>query len=498
LQSLAAKREPDTPIQASHRALQAHSILHKLASHDPATRRFEPAAQHFDSVMVAWSRSHHPNAAQYCQQVFERLVELADQANSRGYERVGASDTWMKPTSFHYNTLITTWGLSRSPGAFQNVLTLFQRMKQSGVKLELSSYTAVLFALSRSQSVESAQMADTILTEMEKKSRHPEEGDQSGTEPTVNCYNSLLYAWCHSGAKDAHTRCEVAFRRLMAAYEESGWNPALRPDSTSYVTLIDSFVNKQSLSDEAGAVPAAVRAEEILNQMEALAAEGLSDPPDAKVYTTVMKAHWKSGQSDAALKVEEIVKRMKIAYEAGNTAAKPDVQAMTVLIRTWAKSDAPDKAKIAWEIHKEMRDAFENGDTDMQPNSYSLSAVLNACAFTNTRDQRIRSEAVKVALMAMNELDNGINEGLNEHSFQNMFQVLVSQIDDLKERTRFASVIFQQCCQAGYVSRWTLLSLKKHVPALYRKLPASPDKALNLPEQWTRHVAKADRHDAFS
>jgi hypothetical protein len=230
--------------------------------------------------------------------------------------------------------------------------------------------------------------------------------------------------------------------------------------------------------------------------MEAQAAKGFSEYPDAKIYTAVMKAYWKSDQPDAALRVEEIVRRMKQAYEAGNAGAKPDAHAMTVLLQTWAKSMDPNKAVIAWNIHNEMKESFEMGNIDMQPNAYSLSAVLNACAHTKSDNPQTKAEAVKVALMAMNELDSGINDGLNEFTFRNMFQVIVSQIDDLKERTRYASVIFQRCCQAGYVNRRTLLSLKDHVPTLYRKLPSSPDKKLNLPEQWTRHVAKRERPDA--
>lgn len=549
LQSLAAKREPDTPIQASHRAERAHAILKKLISHDPATRKFVPSAQHYASVMVAWSRSYHPKAAIHCQQVFDRLLQEAahPKANVQGrvqqqqqqqraatvtthesspfsgtrwsdrtrggsksgvsrisrngnhqYSIDDADDDALVPTTVHYTALITTWGFSRLPGAMLHVLTVFQQMKKSGIKLDLSSYTAVLFALSRSQSVESAVEADKILTEMEDSSRYQqreERNDQSYIEPTLACYNSLLYAWCRSGAPDASERCEAVFRRLMAAYERSGWDHSLRPDSTSYVTLIDSISNQYYKAGASSAFPAD-RAEEILHEMEVRAEKGLSAPPDAKVYTAVMKAHWKSGHSDAALKVEAILRRMKESYEAGNIAAKPDAHAMTVLLQTWAKSDVPNKATIAWEIYKEMRNAYENGDIDMQPNAYSLSAVLNACAYTDTLAPHTKAEAVKVALMTMNELDNSVDEGLNAYAFRNMFQVIVNQIDDMKERTRFAGVIFQRCCQAGYVNKWTLQSLKKHVPALYEKLPAKNDNKLNLPEQWSRHVTKAERYDA--
>lgn len=553
-QSLAAKRQPDAPMKAQERAKQAHSLLNKLVTYNPAARKFEPMAEHFASVMIAWSRSYHPNAAPYCQQVFGWMLEEANRANQGGAS-VGSTSNIAPiiPSAIHYTALITTWGFSRLPGSMQHVLEIFNQMRTSGIKLDIKSYTSVLFALSRSQSVEGAQEAERILNSLEEKEvneatrrrgaigkttddskpdnarsmsrsepthersrppsdisrnqrdnrsrqpniiRHVDEADPSFVvEPTLACYNSVMYAWCHSGVQDAPARCEAVFRRLMAVYEKSGWDPALRPDSTSFVTLIDSIVNKQLKTEEASPVPSA-RAEEILFQMEAQAAKGLADFPDAKVYTAVMKAHWKSGQTDAALKVEIIIRRMKEAYEAGSTAAKPDAHAMTVLLQTWAKSDAPNKATIAWEIHKEMRNAYEHGDIDMRPNAYSLSAVLNACAFTNTHDQRTRSDAVKIALMTMNELDNGVSEGLNEFTFRNMFQVIVNQIDDLQERTRFAGVIFQRCCQAGYVSRGTLMSLKKNVPSLYQKLPASPDKKLELPEQWTRHVAKDSRHDA--
>jgi hypothetical protein len=355
-------------------------------------------------------------------------------------------------------------------------------MKSANVKLDVASYAAVLFALSKS--VEGATRAEELLMQMRSEAASGQYG--ASLIPTLFCYNALIYAWCYSGDPRAWERCEVVFDQLQAAYENSGWDPQLRPDASSYSLLIESLL--QSNLPNAGQ-----RAEAILDRMEDRAAKGQCEQPNVKVFTSVMKVYWKCDDSpDAARKIELIMSRMRQAYRAGNAAAKPDANATTVLLHAWAKSNDPNKASKCWSIIEEMRAAYENGQVDMQPTAYSFSAVLNACAFTNVHDKAIKDRAVKVALMAINELDNKdrIRGGLNEYTFRNMFQVIARQIDDLKERKTIASVIFERCCQEGYVGPWTIRLLKENVPELYRKLLFDGSKKLKLPSLWTRRVNK--------
>jgi hypothetical protein len=382
-------------------------------------------------------------------------------------------------------------------------------MKRSDMPVDRKTHATVLFALSRTRMVAGAQLAEQLLDQLEADAENAIGGTESVTPGaehenaieeeeilhlTVDCYKSVMYAWAHCGLPDSYEPCSKVFQRLMTAYEKSGWKKDYRPDSATYAILIDSIVSENKVPSK----DIATQAESILKEMESQVAAGRCEPPNALLYTSVMKAYWKSQQPDSALKVEDLIRRMKQSYEAGNAAAKPDAHAMTILIQTWARSDAPNKATIVWEICKEMQAAFNSGDLNMRPNQYTLCAVLNACAFTNSPDASVKSEAVKIALMALNELDKGTDGGLNDFAFRYMFQVIANQIDDISDRTLHAKVIFERCCQAGFLSAFTLNILKDRVPGLFYRLPRGADRKPVIPTQWSRNTSEYEKKDPVS
>ena len=505
-----AKRGTDQEFQdkaqkedkARQRAQQAHSTLSKLFGYDPNLRKFEPTSEHFLAVMLAWSRSYDYNAAIYCQQIFDRMVLESERIRSIYGPledlRDSTLDTFV-PTAEHYRPLLTCWGYSRLPEATKRILHIYQEMKRAGFSFDQRTYSTIVFALSRTKRVDGAEHAEQILDELENK------GFTSTTTNTLNedfdtpltelqlipsIYRSCMHAWCYCGAPDAHKRCALIFRRLLNAYEKSGWDISLRPDSAVYAILIDSMTLDSSIVDKRDV---AVQAEKILEQMEAQAAAGIAVSPSVRVYTAVMKAHCKSGDPDAALKVEELIRRMKVAYETGNIHAKPDSHAMTLLLQSWGRSNVPNKAAIAWGIHKQMEEAYDRGDLDMRPTPYSLGAILSACAYTNTTETEIKNDTVKIALMTLNELDKITDGALSDFAFRHTFQVITSQIDNKAERAMHARVVFQRCCEAGFVSDSTIEMLRKDVPSLYFKLPKSSDEKLLVPKSWSRNIQRMAR-----
>jgi hypothetical protein len=276
----------------------------------------------------------------------------------------------------------------------------------------------------------------------------------------------------------------------MTAYKNSDWNIALRPDSAAYGIVIESMsMDRYNNADKSNV---AEQAEKLLDEMETQAAAGFAEVPNVRVYTAVMKAHYKSGDPDAPLKVENLLRRMKASYETGNVYAKPDGHTMTLLLQTWGKSNVPNRAAIAWSIHKQMQEAYDRGDLAMRPNPYSLGAILTACATIKSNEKLVQDETVKIALMALNELDKVTDGSLSDFAFRLVFQVITNHIDDKAERLLHARVILQRCCEAGFVNEWIIDTLKKHVPSLYYQLPKGSDQTLNLPQSWSRNVRHRD------
>ena len=500
--------------QARQRAQQAHSTLSKLFEYDPSLRKFEPTSEHFLAVMLTWARSYDYNAAIYCQQVFDRMVLESERVRSiyGPLEDMQDSsiDTFI-PTAAHYRPLLTCWGYSKLPEATKRILHIYEEMKARGFSFDHKAYLSVVFALSRTKSVEGAEHAEQILDELENKevSFIDEFGEQnifidtehdnhyetsSEFQLRASLYRSCMYAWCYCGAPNAHKRCAQIFRRLLTAYEKSGWDVSLRPDSSVYATLIDSLTLDSSITDKR---EAAEQAEKILEQMEAQAAAGIAVSPNVRVYTAVMKAHCKSGDPDAPLKVEELVRRMKAAYETGNMYAKPDGHAMTLLLQSWGRSNVPNKAAITWGIHQQMQEAYDRGDLAMRPNPYSLGAILAACAHTKSTEIETKNETVKIALLVLNELDQVTNGCLNAFAFRNIFQVITNQIENKSDRAMHAQVVFQRCCEAGFVSDWIVETLRRDVPSLYFQLPKNSENKLIIPKSWSRNVEQFDMKHLF-
>lgn len=463
-----SSRSPDA-------AMQAHSIWKKLVNADESQQHVHPHRQHYGWVMVAWSKSRNKHAVKYCQEVFDRLEEEA---------RVNPK---MTPDVVHYSALITTLGWSRDPGAVKKVLSIFLEMKAAGIEPDLAAYSAVLATLSRIKSVEGAERAQSILNELEELSTT--EGKEH-LRPNIQCYTSAIFAWARSGSPDASIQSGRLYGQLREAYERSNQHPALLPNNVVFRALVEAELRS-------GRRDAGDRAITLLDRVEKFASEGSAEYPDSQVYTKVMQAcSWKSKGPKTVAQTEAVFERMKEAYRAGNSAAKPDTHSMIALMQAWANSNAPDKATHTWNMLSDMCDAYQQGDLDMQPTVHAFAAVLNACAFTSSRDPRLRQEAIEIAWKTMNELDESV-DGPNEVTFRDLFRVIGSLVDDMPERTRMASTIFQRCCQEGCVSPWVISTIRRSVPLLYKKLPFDANKNLRLPPDWTRNaVAKASSNRA--
>jgi pentatricopeptide repeat protein len=322
LEALAAPREDDTPMAKKERAQQANSLLQKtLVAECPI---FDLSAQHFASVMTAWTRSHDPHAAEYCQQVFEEM--LAKQ---------------MVPDAQHYHALIVAWGYSRLPDASQRVTEAFDAMQHDEFYEPKPQILApVFFAYSRTD----PQFAKDLLERF---------GDVS---LNTECFNAV--------AISNTDIAESVFRRHWQAFEASDFSDQYRPNAVSYMARA-----KVSPTPEF-----------VLNECEAQAALGYVEYPTAALYTEVMRFYGERGDIET---VDRIFERMKASFRSGNLAAKPDAHAVTTLLRAVAWSSLPDKVQRCQSVLDQMVTDYEAGDITMKPTNYTYGSILSACTTTD-------------------------------------------------------------------------------------------------------------------
>ena len=441
-------------------AMQAHETLKEMLY---SPRSYQPQAKHFGSAMVAWSKSRHPDAGKYCSEIFE-LLQAESQENAD-----------VIPNIVHYSALIASWGRQKNdPQTVQRILDLFDAMIRSGIEPDEASYVTVMASLSRTHTTEGAIRAQEMLEQMET---------QASLRPVPrHCYASAMRAWAEAPSPLAAERCEAILKRLEAAFVNSGRNPELMPHTFAYCALMDAYTRQDQRM-------AGIRAKEVLDRVEAAAAQGMAEPPDKAMYGYVMSALLTSQPDNVMHEVNGLLQRMKDSYSSGNASAKPDSQIMTFVLRANAKSLDPDKARVAWDILRDMIAAYEGGDVDMRPSKYCFAEVLAACAFTKSRHRSGKAEVLKMALLTMNKLDSGKYDRPTAQTFRLLFEVVGRQIDDRREALRVATVVFQRCCQEGVVNSFVLKAIRKHVPELLSKVPVDANNNLLMPPQWSRNAA---------
>ncbi|GKZ00315.1 hypothetical protein MPSEU_000984400 [Mayamaea pseudoterrestris] len=433
-------------------AQQAMGIWQKTLEKEIVTL----SAHDYASVMVAWSRSRHPQASAQCQRIFDRLKQQTD------------GDANLKPSVVHYTTLILTDN-SMTPNKAKQIL---DDLRGDGVEPDLRIYQVLFKSLSRLGTAEAAETIENLLNEMQKNKT---------VTPDLPCLVSSMYAW--SSVSDGHVKCELILDRLETLTGRGDDSLGLL-GAAPYQALIAAWIhNNPSIAGQ--------EADKILDRVKRASRYGIAHAPDKKLYSSVMTAHLKSNLEIGSYtldKLEELMREMTDANESGNHAAKPDARCTTILIHAYAKSNHSNKAAVAWGLLQRLMKGYQQrGDLDSKPSAHAFAAVLNACAYTHNDHSQ---DAVHIALQVMTALTDGsCGVKPNSYIYVNFFQVIGRHLANMDERNRIAGVILQRCSAEGFVSSRVLAALREFVPELYRKLPKDPtSRRISLPAQWTRHT----------
>jgi hypothetical protein len=416
-------------------APMAHSIWRK--SHLQSS--WKPTAQQAASVMVAWSKSRHPDAVRQCESIMAEL---------KSTERYSPEDV----SAIHYAALITAHGKSSHPGATDHVMHAYQVMKSRYTgQLTPPAYISVLAALARRHQISAANEAQSILDELEEEwlenyrhdsvaaSLHLDDqyDNQGDLPPDIRCYTSVMNAWVWSSAEDAVDKCEALVQRLQHVWQKFDHHPNWRPNSYVYRILIEAW-------QRSSRVDAIEQAEKVLQRMEEEAAHKRADLPDKTVYTALLHLWLKRRDSRAVEKAMGLLEKMNTAYSSGNLSAKPDNQTMATVMLIVARSDDLYKARRCQDLLQSMCLAYEQGEVDMRPNAYVFSALLNACVFTDRSNEAARQQAAQIAISTMNKLEElGLHDCLNSVTYNYLFRVLGQLIVNSNDRARLADALFQ-------------------------------------------------------
>jgi pentatricopeptide repeat protein len=171
---------------------------------DAGNQGVKPNTVSYNTVMDAWARSKHPDAALRAQALFDELLK-----NYQG------GDQGMKPSCQSFGTMITAWGRSKSKDAAAKAQALFDDMlarhKSGDTDLQpgVVQYTALIDVWARAGAPERAEQ---ILRDMDSSGN-------VGVKPDVVSYTAVMNAWSRSSESDAVHRTQALFDELMQKFE---------------------------------------------------------------------------------------------------------------------------------------------------------------------------------------------------------------------------------------------------------------------------------------
>ena len=385
----------------------------------------------------------------------------------------------------------------------EKVVDCWDEMAQNPlIQPDVLSFSLVLKALTIEPTPGDAEKAHKIweLLVSEKFDAHP----------TEQHYGFVMTAFARSKHPHSIAICRKVMDRLR---EDQKKNPNLHPTAVHFSILISSYskggdvdsllkcveelsqskiewndvlyANAISSLSKTHTEKGARKAEELLDEMKGNAT--------ALDYGAVMYGWSRSGSLRAAELCEAVYRRLVAAYEASNRQ-NPELQpnyssceklliyARSQNLYAWARSDLPDKAMLAGKLLEQMCRAYEQGESSIQPGVGSYVTVLNACAFTKTRDQGAQTEIVRLAVDTFAKMKSSV--GCNEEAYRQFFNVLGWHVNDQEDRRRFLRTAFEQCRQDGLVSFSILRIISNYDPSFQQLMGRA------VPFEWRRRLKK--------
>lgn len=348
--------------------------------------QLKPTLEPFQTVLTAYAKSFHPDAAPNAEYLLTHMRELYQ---SEMLET--------QPDVLSYNLVLRCWMHSKKPDAPQRAVSLLDQMRADGISPDTTTINSVLNSL--------ANRGDALTTEellWEFYERYLED-PLHNPQPDVISFGTALKAW--SRTKDnsqAGERAEALLLKLQKLHE-SGWERC-QPDMAVYSCVMKCHI--QSLDKNA---PHKVEA--LLRNIQATASSSRREggggimSPDTICWNMALDAWAKAGNGPRA---EALFEEMLQDYLDGKErAAVPNTITFTAVLSAWAKTQrnpqAPERAESLLQLMKQL---YENGTLpDAKPNVISYSIVLDCLAYAKTSDAARRAESILREMEASDDLD---------------------------------------------------------------------------------------------
>jgi pentatricopeptide repeat protein len=304
-----------------------------------------------NSVMSALSRSGE----------LERVVQLQNRM-----EEVYDID----PDTVSNNVLISSWSKSHRSEAPERTLEILTQMEDAfrkgnrGVMPDNYSYTSVIDCFSKTNRPLAGSQAIALLGSMKALHR-----DHGGDAPSTGCYNAVLNSLATARNKDS---ADLAFSILfeMETQSKELGSSVPKPNRITYNTVLKACRN--------GHDEYATRAERLLVRMLDMGTKNPSLAPDSYTYAAVVNVLGRSDHVDKAERVLRVLNQMIAFYKDRNSTTKPSTHVFNAALNACAFSRYDMSAKSdAFAITTTILALLQEY---AQPDDVTYGTILRACS----------------------------------------------------------------------------------------------------------------------
>jgi hypothetical protein len=392
----------------------------------------------FNLVLSAWSRS----GASFMLDRSEALV-----AKFEAYHEESGRSEETQPNSHTYNTLMSCYTRSGVGSAAEKTHIILRKMKElneSGdnpaARPDTISYNIVMNAYAKTRRKDAPYKVEDLLRQMNEE--YNRTGDQK-VKPNNRSINACLEAWAKCGVAGSDKRVWAWIERMHENYRSG--RSKLVPDKFSYNNYLQAM-------SKTGSPGMGREAERVLAEMESFHRKGYPElKPDVLTFTNVLHCIALGGEDDAVERAISILDRMEDLHSQGCGDVRPNLFTYNCVINTIAKSKRLGKAQLALQILRRLQSVA------LKPTTISFNNVLNACAFSNHKDDDTEA-VIQIALDVLREAQEGT--GANWITYHTTIRVLCSLEEDPENRWRLIREIFRQCCDDGQLTRTVLTQVR--------------------------------------
>ena len=448
-----------------------------------------------------------------CDNFMDNVLHILENMEDLGTKQ--KLDKSMLPNKMTYNLVIDLLSKRKDKNPTTEITRLLSRMNP-----DTYSINSLLYGWSQRRSLDSANLCEEFLRQMQKDGQN---GRLGSIKPDTVTYNTVINAWSKSNNPHSAIHSQNLLCEMQDLYDKG--DDEVKPNNVTFTSVINAWGNSD-------AIDAAYKAEEVFKTMNLLYASGdESLKPNLITYNSLLNVFSKSVLPKSAEKSEEILRTMIRLYESGDEDARPDKISFTTCINAWSKSEMKGSASQALTILELMEKFVSDKKMNISPDivTYNLTlkclvndddedkslkaenimkkmkkyrispdlmlynSIIQCCCTTKSDDKSIRLHALRIANQTLLELQKSKNVEPNPFTF-NFYIKACDRLAKEPEKSKLIVAAWNYCCSIGQLSN-PVLSIVKNtlsIPQLENLFGIKKDirkiRVSDFPLEWSENA----------